>query len=675
MRRCLPSVKHIPEAPGKHGRTSTGGRLRAAILAWEILPAKLGQWAGTTLDIPERSLIARQERQRGIMRSSLVKKGLVTAGLFGIAMLLLLVALPWIASTQIVRDRIAFELSAWSGHRVELGEAPSIVIWPTFQARLVDVALYDWSQPEGEPVLEAEAAEIDLSAFAALRGDVVFSAMRLQRPRLRIAVPEPARAKALESGVVGRAVVSARKVVDANPAAPDTSKLPGDAFGTIEFVDGQVVIEEHGRETELITSLSGRLAWPSLNRAAELSASGIWRGENVTLEASSAQPLLLMAGGNTATKLNVTSNLVNASFDGSASLAPEPFLDGTISMSSPSLRRMLEWSQTEISPGAAVGEASLSAHVTGGASRLKFENVQLALGGSTGVGVLEASYAEGNPALTGTLDFETLDFASFLTAFSPLAAGRGNLESEIDTSFSDEITLDLRLSAAAASIHSIAVEDLAAVVQVKPGLAAFDISDATIFGGTLQTGLRIERSPGGNKVDMRLLATEVNAAELAAALGSERLSLEGPVDISVLLEGTGHDWKEVLGAAEGTISATMGAGTIRGFDLARFRESLSKGDFFSLLAVAEGTQALEGARIKATVRDGAAYIEQADFLLDGNLLSLDGVIPLVSRALLLSGDITARSAGGAGQQRRASFYVGGGWEAPIVSPVAYGTPE
>ncbi len=396
----------------------------------------------------------------------------------------------------------------------------------------------------------------------------------------------------------------------------------------------------------------------------------------MTIEASSAQPLLLMAGGDTASRLTITSNLVNASFNGNASLAPEPFLDGTVSMSSPSLRRMLEWSQTEISPGAAVGEASLGAHVTGGASRLKFENVQLSLGGSTGVGGLEASYADGKPALIGTLDFETLDFASFLTAFSPLAAGRGDLESEIDTSFSDQITLDLRLSAAAASIHSVAVKDLAAVVQVKPGVAAFDISDATIFGGTLQTGLRVERNAGGNKVDMRLLATAVNAAQIAARLGSERLSLEGPVDISVLLEGTGRDWKAVLGGAKGTVSATMGAGTIRGFDLARFRKSLEEDDFFSFSEIAEGTQALEGARVKAVVRDGVAYLEQAEFLLGGNQLSLEGVIPLVSRALLLSGDIRAAGTEGDGQEQppRTSFFVGGGWEAPIVSPVVYGAP-
>ena len=59
-----------------------------------------------------------------------------------LAVLALVMVLPYFASTQIVRNRIAQEVSAWSGYRVAVRGAPSIEIWPTVGAVLPDVAFY-----------------------------------------------------------------------------------------------------------------------------------------------------------------------------------------------------------------------------------------------------------------------------------------------------------------------------------------------------------------------------------------------------------------------------------------------------------------------------------------------------------------------------------------------------
>ena len=48
-----------------------------------------------------------------------------------------------------------------------------------------------------------------------------------------------------------------------------------------------------GKEAELITGIAGNVSWAALNRAASLSATGIWRGENVALTLASDQPLIL----------------------------------------------------------------------------------------------------------------------------------------------------------------------------------------------------------------------------------------------------------------------------------------------------------------------------------------------------------------------------------------------
>ncbi|RWG93573.1 AsmA family protein, partial [Mesorhizobium sp.] len=120
------------------------------------------------------------------MRSSLIRRGVWVIGVAVLVIALAVAALPLIASTRIVRDRIAWELSAWSGFRVSIDGSPRIEVWPKFRAILSDVTLSQWTETDAPPVIEAERVEVDLSAMAAVQGDVQFSTARLVRPTIRV---------------------------------------------------------------------------------------------------------------------------------------------------------------------------------------------------------------------------------------------------------------------------------------------------------------------------------------------------------------------------------------------------------------------------------------------------------------------------------------------------------
>lgn len=128
------------------------------------------------------------------MPAPIVRKAIWALAAALLIAVIVLVSLPLVASTQIVRARIAQQLGEWSGYRVTLGSAPAIEVWPSFRAVLNDVSFV---APDGEqPVLEAEQAILDLSALAAIGGSVDFSRIELARPVLRIsrrvgAVPLP----------------------------------------------------------------------------------------------------------------------------------------------------------------------------------------------------------------------------------------------------------------------------------------------------------------------------------------------------------------------------------------------------------------------------------------------------------------------------------------------------
>ena len=111
-----------------------------------------------------------------------------------------------------------------------------------------------------------------------------------------------------------------------------------------------------------MTGLAGAIEWGALNGAASLSATGIWRGESFSIDASSAKPLILFAGGSAPVSIDVKAAPASGSFDGVANFSQNSFFDGQLAFNSPSLRRMLEWSRTDLAAqrldrlGRAVGQ-------------------------------------------------------------------------------------------------------------------------------------------------------------------------------------------------------------------------------------------------------------------------------------------------------------------------------
>ncbi|MET0575047.1 MAG: AsmA family protein [Mesorhizobium sp.] len=605
----------------------------------------------------------------------MVKKGIWALGAAVIALVLAIALFPLVASTQIVRDRIALEMSAWSGYRVSLGAAPVIDVFPTFKATLSNVTLSDWLDYNRRPVVEAERVEIELSALAALVGNVVFSDVKLVRPTLRVVPNGPFYLPtAPGGGRIASSVDAARTVVAANPTNPELGNLPSEPFGKIEFSDGRIVVAQGDKDREVVTSLSGNIDWSSVNRAGKLTTTGIWRGESVNINLSSPNPLVLFAGGAAPVSFALKSNPTSTTFEGTVNTAADSYLDGQITFNAPSLRRLLEWSQSEIAPKAAIGSIAVSGHLTGNAQRAKFEDTELTLDGNPGMGVLDVSLAGKVPSIAGTLAFETLDLKSFVSAFTPLTSGEGGMPGAIDTKFANQMELDLRLSAARATAGSIGMTEVAATAQVKNGLAVLDISDATAFGGTVQAGIRLDHNGDVDLAELRMLATDIDGAILGAATGMTELTPTGRGTISIILKGPARSWNSLLENADGSLSANFGAGELKGVDLPAFLKRAAQGGFFALNEVAKGSLPITSAELKAGIANGVVRIEKAEAKADGRDIWLSGLVPYVGGGLALSGKIFPSGADRATVAPEAAFFVGGSWSIPFISPILQAPP-
>lgn len=592
------------------------------------------------------------------MSQELARKTIWAAALAAVLIVLaVFVGLPFLASTQLVRDRIAQQLTAWSGYRVTIDEAPDIHVWPTFRAVLRDVRFQDWNG-EREPILEAEDIEIDLSALAALQGNVVFTRLRLVRPVLRIHnAPLPPSSSPQRWGRLARSVQAARAALAESPKDPDLSALPSDTLGEIELVDGRILYQTGDSWVDFVTSLSGELDWPALNRPANLTAQGIWQGESVSVRANSAQPLLLVAGGTAPLALSVDAAPANASFRGTASLAGDGLIDGEISVSAPSVNRMVEWLLGLRFSGGRIGPFTLSGRIAGNGRRIKLGASTLGVYASSGRGTLELGLEQNRPTLIGTLAFDTLNLQSLVQTLNPLNRVRSDSTGPLPLR---NVDFDLRFSAASATYGPISLSKVALSAKASEQLSTFDITDASGFGGTFQIGLRADTSGERPVLVLRLNGSGVALGELAEIFGRRHLVPQGKADFSVYLKGTGTSLRNLAATAQGEASATFGAGALQGVNLKDLLSDSGPSGFSALTADTEGSVSLDGASLKATVKDGVAEITAAEISAGDYRVTMQGLVPLAGRALALSATATDG-------RERANFFIGGSWEAPFIT--------
>ncbi|MBL8580112.1 MAG: AsmA family protein [Mesorhizobium sp.] len=585
------------------------------------------------------------------------------AGLATLAML----ALPSVASQRLSGDRIAEEMSSWSGLTVSLGGPPEVGVWPNLHATLADIRL---SLPDGTLIASADSAEVDLSALAALAGEIDFTAARFINPALRL--DRDGKVPALpRTGKIALGIETARAIVAEASAAPDTTRLPADNFGTIEFVNGRIIRSFDAIYIAIATGINGRIAWPALNRQVDASVKGVLKGQSLALEFSSANPLLLLGGAATPATLSLKSELTNVAFDGTASLGNNPYVAGQARFSTPSVGALLGWSGAGLPVRPAIEAMTLESRIIGDPARVRFEDARITLDGSTARGVLDLLLSGATPKVSGTMAFDTLDLGAFLSTFTPFDPLTGEGPGQIEADFASLLNLDIRLSAPRATLGAVALSDMAATARIDGGLAAFDISDASAFGGDIQAGLRFDHKDEAAQVELRLLASDVSGEALGAATGMEAFLPRGGGTLSLILKGVGDSWNELMARASGSFSASFGPGALPGIDIDALLAG-AKGDVpFPLATVAGSGSKIDALEIRGVAADGVARIDKVEIRSPLQRLSASGTASLDGSSLALTGSIASPQQANAGDGEAvpaATFLISGSSNEALVTP-------
>jgi AsmA protein len=610
-------------------------------------------------------------------------KKIIIPGVAAAAVIALAVAaLPLLISGDMVRTSLLDRARAITGREMQFAGNPKVLFWPFLGVEISDVNFRDdIGGSTAPPILSMPKLKGKLSIPSALQGKVVFSEFQFIRPKFNLKVYSTGQTSwSFPDGKVWGVLEDARKLRDqAAPDGPvDVSQLEDIRLGRFIVEDGIVEFEnEITGIAENITNLNGTMDWPTIRSASTFSGRGIWRGDEILLKSSAQLPVMLFAGGSSPITLDVDSNPFVLRFSGEANRLSGIFASGKMSLVTPSLRRLANLFGAELEPGSSLSEFQASGNVSATFEQIEMSDGKFNLDGNVASGTLRLASAEtGNLRLSGTLAYDSFDFAPYALGAEMAATGDdGASLIEIASS----IEADLRFSAARASIGSLNVTNLAGGVIAKGGKLMFDIGNADLGAGVLVAKLEADEEDGVPVFQGTFNLTGIDLGQFPAFRENSRIYLSGASDLRAKISARGNGFQQLVRNLDGTVNVKMASGKISGLDypgiIAGLESSNTEaaGSAFANAAAATNVTQLE---INANINRGVAWIRNSGFAVAGRPAHLIGKIDLPLGSMALWSYVSDKSATPEQQARPTGlpsdtsrrFFLGGTLTQPLFLP-------
>lgn len=571
-------------------------------------------------------------------------------------------AIPNLLSTAFVKQRVADQLSQLTGRQVALEGDSTISLRPYLGVSYDNVVISDPADADGKPLIAIDELKAKLGLFAALFGDAELTEIEFIRPHFHLRVDQNGHRNWLpEQGQIGAQI--------ADPELGDSLQL-----GRVRIEDGILeLVNERQRLTRQLTAINGQLVWPNINDAANAQISAVWRGEIMEINASIAEPLAWLRDGVSEISIKLASNPLNLSFDGTNDAGSNRF-DGSLSIGSPSPKRLADWIGSQLPVFQKLGETSIAGDVIMENSSIEFPEASIGLEGHEGMGRLQLALREdGLFAVNGTLAFETIalpQFAQLLQGPAATATGTGNGETastKFDLAFVEGLALDVRLSAKSASGAPFPVANLAAAAIINDGRASFDIGQAESLGGTISGSINLQSQEDAIALSANLVATAIDLSQLTQVYKDTGVSLEGTGDVSITLKSVGPDTAGLMRRLNGEGQMRGVDGTLIGLDLPDLFEDSNAGSE-SVSRVSSGSTDYAEINLGYFIANGTAFLRDSNLIADTIDVMLKGRVDLVRSTLALRGMIK-NNAGESVDAEDLQFFVGGTAASPLFVPL------
>ncbi len=574
----------------------------------------------------------------------------------GLAILVgvMIAALPFLVSTNAVRERITNHLSDLTGREVAFRGDPAVSFSPFLGIEVSDFSVADPLSADGnKPLLAIEKINAKLDWLPALIGRVQISEYELLRPRLNLRTGGDGKSNwHLTTGALKDAFDSQKAALaeGAERATFDT------ALGSFKIIDGSIsYANDIDANTTSVTNLNANVQWPRTNDRFTINGQAIWKNENLNLTADIASPLSLLAGGESEITMDLKSEPINLAFNGSANLIADLFAKGAVTATTPSINRFSEFASIDLGPTNILGEWQATGQLDLTPNATLLSDAAIVIDGTPGKGLVRLARNElGKIRLDGTLAFGEIELPPGLLNFETLTRFDG------ETLRTGDLDVDLRLSSDRITSGDVTLEAVAATINISEEQWILDIGDATAFNGTLISKLTFFPQAKTPKLNMKFSATSADIGAISNSLlsGQSAITGNGDLDFDFRINPTSDP--EAIPVVNGSMELLANSGTLNLIDLpAAFAQASELETNDDITPAPSGTTNFETFELKAFLSNNTASIGQANLVTNDMGIALFGDVILEGSELELSAQEVRE--GNPGTYR---LSIGGTLEAP-----------
>ena len=327
-----------------------------------------------------------------------------------------------------------------------------------------------------------------------------------------------------------------------------------------------------------IAEADASLTLDALDKPAELDLTATYNKEKVALTARIDNPGSFMGAQPTKVALTVKSNPVNADFDGTYNGPANN--SGTIKLSAPSLRGLIQWAGGTAPQGGPLGAFSLSGGVTAKEQRYGLTNGKIVLDNMHIAADVAVDVSGNVPSASGRVNVDRLDLATYMAApgtkpappaGSAAAAkgpkNRGWSTAPLQIKGLKLVDADIAVAVGQLTLADFALSDGRVNVNLKGGRLTANLAQAKLYGGSGSGRVVADGSTAMPSFAGQLDIKGVQVKPLMeSAVHVDRIEGAGALTLNVTARGTSQ--QAIMNSMNGQGSLTVRDGAIRGVDLA-----------------------------------------------------------------------------------------------------------
>lgn len=351
--------------------------------------------------------------------------------------------------SDLIRQRIAEQVKAKTGRDLIISGPSAFTIYPYLGVSLKDVSLSAPAGMSGQPLVAIGEMNIAIKALPLVNREISVNKLLLKDPVFDLRVdksgrknwnfaetPSPVRyaqarpaapaapAPQVESDAPDAGAPAAPAAEAESPQAGRLAQIKELQLGDVKIVNGTFrFTDERTGRTQEVSSVDAGIELKSLNGPLSANGNLTWAGENIDFDGKLANAKIILEEKPARLVFNASGEHIKAAYEGTVLLKDGTDLDGQITASSPSMRKLVKWLGTPLPPVAGFGPLTLSGNLKTADETRTLSNAKLTLDGATATGTVSLTKGAIRPYVQANLQITELDLNKYMGGDAAAATG------------------------------------------------------------------------------------------------------------------------------------------------------------------------------------------------------------------------------------------------------------